>query len=301
MKVLIGIVAYGGLPFLKILLASIKETVTKPADILAISAKPGDDEMVGYLLFEEKNDIFHISHGRNMGFPASINDLYDAAFIVGDYDALIILGNDTVMLPGSLDAMIHCAETTDWDMVCGSEFNSKFLVSAYPEARQYFHGDNLVFNDFSARPWELHKHTGTGIEPHCRKDIRNFALFKRSCFEKAGFADVNYWPNGYYEDLDMFVRLERTGATACGLQDAPFFHFWSRTIHQGDARPNDVYFQRNEAYYHRKWGGGWLKETFPTPFNMGNSTLREGLHLPRTLKIESRDQEADIISYWSSL
>lgn len=293
-KTLIGIVSYGGLPFLELALRSIEETTNK-VDVVVIVAKPGDEQMWEALKGYPKG-FFRAArrHEQNMGFPASVNDLYDAAFTdrafpkyvsypadspngVPEplYDHLIIMGNDVVALPGSIDAMIHTAETTDFEMVCGSEFDSRFLVNTYPEARQFFHGDNLVFNDFTARPWELHTERRSGIEPHARKDIRNFTLFKRSAFEKVGYADVAYWPNGYFEDNSYCERCDHLGVSACGLLDAPFFHFWSRTIHQGENRQHGKWFGLNkERYDEWKANPVW--------------------------KIESRDGEAELIKKWGS-
>lgn len=282
-KTLIGIVSYGGLPFLELALRSIQET-TSQVDVCVIVAKPGDEEMHRFL---SERKIIHLVHTQNKGFPASVNDLYAFAFegsafwgekivwATQPYDNLIIMGNDVVALPGAIDAMIRTADTTDYEMVCGSEFNSRFLVDQYPEARPFFQGDNLIFTDFAARPWELHKERRIGIEPHARKDIRNFTLFKRSAFEKVGYADVSFWPNGYFEDNQHCERCDHLGVSACGLLDAPFFHFWSRTVHQGENREHGKWFGLNkERYDEWKANPVW--------------------------KIDSREGEAEMIKKWSS-
>lgn len=270
-KTLIGIVSYGGLPFLELALRSIQETTNK-ADVWVIVAKPDDREMFQFLY---ERGIERTPHSENRGFPASVNDLLDTAFVYGDYDNLIVMGNDVVALPGSIDAMIKTADETDFEMVCGSEFNSRFLVDNYPEARPFFRGDNLLFDDFTARPWELHKERRSGIEPHQRKDIRNFTLFKRSAFEKVGYADVSFWPNGYFEDNQYCERCDHFGVSACGLLDAPFFHFWSRTIHQGENRE------------HGKW------------FGLNGERFGEWRANP-VWKIDSREGESEMIKKWSS-
>lgn len=270
-KTLIGIVSYGGLPFLELALRSIQETTDK-ADVWVINAKPDDKEMFQFLY---ERSIEQTPHSANKGFPASVNDLLDTAFVYGEYDHLIIMGNDVVAMPGAIDAMIHTAETTDYEMVCGSEFNARFLVDNYPEARRHFSGDNLVFTDFSARPWELHTERRTGIEPHARKDIRNMTLFKRSAFEKVGYADVAFWPNGYFEDNQYCERCDHLGVSACGLLDAPFFHFWSRTVHQGENRE------------HGKW------------FGLNKERFDEWKANP-VWKIDTREHEAETIRRWST-
>lgn len=294
-KTLVGICAYGGLKFLEMGLAALREQ--KGFDILVIVAKPEDTEMYMWL---SNHHIPHLVHLENRGFAAAINDMYDAAFVHGDYDNLIIMGNDVVPMPGTIEAMIKCADETDYEMVCGSEFNARFLYDHYPEARKFFHGDNLIFTDWGARPWLLHKDAQTGIEPDTRKDIRNLTLFKRSSFEKVGYADVSFWPNGYYEDNDYGRRCDILNVKACGLKEAAFFHFTSRTIHQNASRDHGGYFNRNRIYYTHKWHGEPGHEKLDTPFGGGPYRLGE-IEVPCDMKISTRDHEAACIEYWTNL
>lgn len=308
-KTLVGICAYGGLRFLEMGLAALREQ--KGFDVLAIVAKPGDNDMVQALRRNPAGDAFyHTQHDTNCGFPAAVNDLYDAAFNAwssptfegkggGHYDNLIIMGNDVVPMPGAIEAMINCADTTDYEMVCGSEFNAKFLTDQYPEARKYFRGENLIFTDWGARPWLLHQDKQTGIQPDTRKDIRNLTLFKRSSFEKVGYDDVNFWPNGYFADNDYGRRCDLLGISACGLREGAFFHFTSRTIHQNAQRDHGGYFDRNRVLYEHKWGGSPGQEKYAVPFNGGPYQLG-GIEIPCEMKISSRDHETACIKYWST-
>lgn len=294
-KTLVGIVAYGGLPFLRITLDALREQ--SGFDVAVIVAKPGDSEMWDYLF---RRKIAAKPHDQNKGFPASINDLYQMAFEPGDYDNLIVCGNDVVPMPGAIEAMIHCADTTDYEMVCGSEFNARFLYDHYPEARKFFHGPNLVFQDWGARPWLLHRDGQTGVEPDTRKDIRNLTLFKRSSFEKVGYDDVNFWPNGYFADNDYGRRCDLLGVKACGLKEAAFFHFTSRTIHQNAQRDHGGYFERNRVFYTHKWGDGVGHEKYSTSFNGGPYFVGE-TSVPCKDRIHTRDHEAACVDYWSKL
>lgn len=308
-KTLVGIVSFGGLKFLEMGLAALREQ--KGFDVAVIVAKPGDGAMVSYL---RDRGIIMLRHDQNFGFPASVNSLYDLAFDVthyaefsqmhggklGTYDNLIIMGNDVVPMPGTIEAMIHCADTTDYEMVCGSEFNARFLVDNYQEARKFFHGDNLIFTDWGARPWLLHRDGQTGVEPDTRKDIRNLTLFKRSSFEKVGYDDVNFWPNGYFADNDYGRRCDLLGVRACGLKEAAFFHFTSRTIHQNAQRDHGGYFDRNRIYYTHKWHGEPGREELLTPFGGGPYRLGN-IDVPCEMKISTRDHEAACIDYWSKL
>lgn len=290
MKTLIGITSFGGLPFLELALRSLQETITVPdVDILVVVAKPGDTEMEEFC---KVRGFRTIVHHENQGFPASCNDIYDAAFVDGSYDNVIFQGNDVVAMPEAIDTMVHrAASEPDFDIFCASEFNSRFLFDNYPEARQYFHGENLVFTDFSARPWELHKDFRENtIQPDTLKDVRNLTLFKRRCFEVVGYADVNFWPNGYWEDNDYARRCHLLGMRAAGLPSACFFHFWSRTIHQNEGRDHGKFYTRNQDWYEVKWGTRtWGEEKFATPFETG------------PIDIPSRDGEEKIIERWRNL
>lgn len=298
-KTLVGICAYGGLRFLEMGLNALREQ--SGFDVLVIVAKPGDAEMVQRLhQLSGGMPLDWIEHETNKGFPAAVNDLYDFAFVDGDYDNLIVMGNDVVPMPGTIEAMIRCADSTDYEMVCGSEFNAKFLTDHYPEARKFFRGENLIFTDWGARPWLLHRDGQTGVEPDTRKDIRNLTLFKRSSFEKVGYDDVNFWPNGYYADNDYGRRCDLLGVRACGLKEAAFFHFTSRTIHQNASRDHSSYFNRNRVYYEHKWHGVPGHEKLSTPFGGGPYRLGE-IDVPCDMKIATRDHEAAAIEYWSKL
>lgn len=297
-RTLIGISSYGGIQFLELTLKEIFRTVkTDHVSMFIVVAKPNDHEMCAFL---QARGIPYKQDTENRGFASNINDMYDRAFTNGDADNLIICGNDVVPLDGAIDAMIKTADETEWEMVCGSEFNSRFLVDHYPEAKQFFQGENLVFTDFGARPWELHKDFRSGIEPHARKDIRNLTLFKRSAFEKVGYADVNYWSNGYYEDNDMCKRCDLLGVSACGEAGAPFFHFASRTIHQSISRDHGLLSQRNHAHFREKWGGDPGHEAYALPYH-GEPYRLGNLTLSPDLKISTRDQEDAIIEYWRNL
>ena len=218
MKTLIGIVTFGNLPFTQLTIRSIQETTRSPVDFFIIVGKPEDQATATWL--EEMHLDYNWHRDLNRGFPASINDIYDYAWPRGDgltnierdYDHVIIAGNDIVAYPNAVDALIDCAATTDWEWICSSQFDSRSLVERYPAARPFFIGPHLRFSDFAARPWELHQEFHPpGLQPDCIKDVRNLCLFKRSVFEKIGYADVNFYPGGYFEDNDYCVRGHRAG------------------------------------------------------------------------------------------
>jgi len=82
-------------------------------------------------------------------------------------------------------------------------------------------------------------------------------LITRTCIEKIGFFDENF-EGAYFEDNDYHTRVFRDGLKSCMVLAAGFNHFKSRTINEGmtpfEQGTQQVYFERNRAYFKRKWG-----------------------------------------------
>lgn len=299
MSTLIGIVTFGNLEFTKLAVQGIRETVTKPYDIFIVVGKWEDTETKEWV---KKEGIPHIVHELNMGFPASVNDIYDFAWKENDYDNLVIIGNDVIPYPYAIDSMIEVADTTDYEWVCAKQYDVKGLCKDYPQAKEFFKGDKYLFTDFNARPWELFEgyseeviaDEGTGLS-----DVHNLALFTKSVFDKIGYIDVNFYP-AYYEDNDYVRRAIRSGVKSCTVDNSYYFHFWSRTIHQGQGGSTNAYFNMNRNFYILKWGGDFMQETFEEPFNGGQWKLAPGLIMESEMNIQDRDLEKEIIRIWRS-
>lgn len=300
MSTLIGIVTFGNLPFTKLTVRSIRETVVKyPYDIFCVVGKPEDQETKEWL---EAEGIPHVVHDYNWGFPYSVNDIYDYAWKENDYANLVIIGNDVIPYPYAIDSLIHIAETTDYEWVCSKQYDVKGLVKDYPQTERYFRGTNLVFEDFESRPWEVFKGYSDQVVVDDRtglSDVHNLALFKRSIFDKVGYIDVNFYP-AYYEDNDYVRRAIRAGVKSCTADNSYYFHFWSRTIHQGSGGSNNRYFTLNRNFYIIKWGGDFGEEKYEVPFNGRKYTLAPGFELEPVLYLKDRSQEQDIARIWKS-
>lgn len=300
MSTLIGIVTFGNLPFTKLTVRSIRETVVKyPYDIFCVVGKPEDQETKEWL---EAEGIPHVVHDYNWGFPYSVNDIYDYAWKENDYANLVIIGNDVIPYPYAIDSLIHIAETTDYEWVCSKQYDVKGLVKDYPQTERYFRGTNLVFEDFESRPWEVFKGYSDQVVVDDRtglSDVHNLALFKRSIFDKVGYIDVNFYP-AYYEDNDYVRRAIRAGVKSCTADNSYYFHFWSRTIHQGSGGSNNRYFTLNRNFYIIKWGGDFGEEKYEVPFNGRKYMLAPGFELEPVLYLKDRSQEQDIARIWKS-
>lgn len=281
MKTLVGIVTFGNLIFTKEAIRSIKETTTNELDFFVVVGKPGDVETPKFL---ESMNIPFITHSINMGFPYSVNDLYDFAWVHNSYDNLIIAGNDIIAYPYAVDSLINLANSSDYECISALQYDVRKLVSDFPEAKKYFTSGNFVIRDFTYTPWTWFK--GYSEEPKIADqqlyDIQNLCLYKKSVFDKVGYTDVAFYP-AYFIDNDYANRMVRAGVKSCSLTNARFFHFWSRTIKQESGGSTTKYFDNNKKYYRQKWGGDVGKETKTPP-----------------LKIATRNGEEATVQHWRS-
>jgi GT2 family glycosyltransferase len=295
-RTLIGICTYGLLEFTKLTVQRIRDTVKMPVDFFIVVGKPEDQETVDWLNLE---NIPFTWHETNYGFPYALNDIYDFAWKLDDYDNLITVGNDVLPYPYAIDSMIEVADNTDHEWICAREYSVKNLVEEFPEAKKYFSGENLVFN-FGGTPWDLYPRLSSEIviDATPLSDVHNLALYKKSVFDKIGYIDVNFYP-AYYEDNDYARRAVNTKILSCTLRNVIYFHFWSRTIHQGSGGSDHGYFDNNRRFYKQKWSGDFASEGWKVPFD-GKEYYNLGGRLVKNqgLNIQNRDDEKDIVTYW---
>jgi len=298
---LIGIVTFGNLPFTKLAIESIEETVTKPYELFLVVGKPGDTATKNWLT--EKR-ISHIVHEKNMGFPSSVNDIYDYAWKRNNFDNLVLMGNDVVALPYAIDSLINASNTTDNIWISAEEVDVRTYCYWKPEMKKYFQGANYIFKDYNARPWKefpLDLSPDFEISPDISlKDCHNLSIFKREIFDILGYIDVNFYP-AYFEDNDFVRRALLEGTIqerSKFLQGTRYFHFWSRTIKQETGGSTHIFFKNNRAYYIKKWGGEPGAERYALPFNGVPHALGQDIVLDPVINITSREQEDAIVDYW---
>lgn len=279
-KVLVGVATFGNTDFTKLTIESIRETSSYDLDFFIVVGKPGDSETLNWLSTEP--DIKFKVHTENKGFPASVNDIYDYAWVENNYDYLIIAGNDIVAYPHAVDSLIHLADISDYEVISSNQVDIRTFLSLFPEHRKYFGGENLIFRNFNCKCWEDFKEYSPilSINHMALLDIQNLCIYKKSVFDKIGYTDVAFYP-AYFIDNDYARRIVLAGIKCCSLSNSRFLHFWSRTIKQGSGGSTNHYFENNRAYYISKWGGEFGQE-MKTP----------------ELKIDMRYNEDAIINYW---
>ena len=295
-KNLIGIGTFGNINFTKMAVHSVQETVNNDYTIYLVVGKVGDLETIE---FAESEGIPYKIHPSNLGFPRAVNDIYDAGWVDGDYDNVIIMGNDVVAYPYAIDSLIDTAEDSDYEWICSLQYDVRSLIKEFPKTKKFFSGASLIFDYFRGRPWEAF--TSYSKEREIAEigfsDVQNLCLYKRSVFEKIGYTDTNFYP-AYFIDNDLARRGVNANLSACTLINSRYFHFWSRTIHQETGGTTPLAFNKNQAFYKTKWGGDFGQEAWTIPFNGGTYSLTDGVDLVGSLNIDSREQELDIINYW---
>jgi len=298
-KTLVGMVTFGNVEFSKLTVQSIRDTAENDVDFFVVVGQTNDFETIAWL---NENHIAYTEHETNRGFPAGLNDIYDFAWINHKYDNLIICGNDIVAYPYAIDTLINKADTSDWEWISSSQFDVRALVEMYPQTKNMFSKEGKFrFTRFGeVEPWNLHDHwkdQNERLEPNVIKDVHNLCLYKQSVMDKIGYVDVNFYP-AYYSDNDYARRGVNAGIKTCALGNSQYFHFWSRTIHQGSGGSTGRYFDNNRRFYISKWGGDFAKEAWTIPFNGQPYNLTKNVTLESSLKITRRDTEEPITRFW---
>lgn len=146
---------------------------------------------------DHEPELTIVAHRENKGFAISCND---GAAVAGEADYLVFLNNDTVPLPGWLDALVD--EVID-DAEVGA-VGSKLL---YPDGTVQ-HAGVIIGQD----RWPRHLYAGFPGDHAAVDRSREVAaataaclLVRRESFEALGGFDTAY-VNGY-EDIDFCLRL----------------------------------------------------------------------------------------------
>lgn len=321
-KVFLGLVAYGNFPYTFMALETARQTTNREINYVIVVGKPGDEETVSYA-----NDFVSkyggpesqvIIHDKNYGLPWSFNDIYDVVWGGGEDNLLIVMGNDVIPYPKAINRLIKAAGQTDFDYISGMEMHTRTFQAKYPQYRTRFSesgglnrgGDNdwMARLFLKAAPWKKHyKDAGLNKEKNKPREIgfingyHNFAIVKKSYFEKVGYIDVGFYP-AYFEDTDYVRRGFLAGCSHAEHPDAYYFHFWSRTVI--DAQPSSVnerYFQLNGQYFQDKWGGPPRAYLHRIPFAGAYYNLFGQVQFPpHDLCIPQRFPEVEtaMVEYW---
>ena len=246
-EAIIAIPTINNLKYLKGCIKSIK--CSFPYELLVIDNGSSD----GTLEWLVENNIKHIHHDENLGCSYANNEAMDYAF--SKDKLLFVIHNDVILHMNCLDNLYRGLTETDFDLLYALEYLTGKVNPA-------------VLSDFKYKYIYDKEDIGVPEEPIEYGGVvktvgLNFTVraIKKSTLDKIGYFDVNYYP-AYFEDNDYGIRCKLGNVKVGIVTSARFYHFWSRSIHEGGVEElNEKYFNINKSYYASKWGGEVGKET----------------------------------------
>lgn len=185
------------------------------------------------------NRIHYFPYGENRGLALSVNDGLIQGYGDG-CDVMLTCNDDVLPAPGDIEKIARAA--------CANR--------------------------------DQYKVEGMGIEMRTgQRGPLDWALaaINPIALETIGYFDENFFP-AYYDDTDYALRARRAGLQSLVVPDTQLQHAGSGSLERVDQNTHDDQFERNQAYYIRKWGGEKGHELFEFPFNNRAFGLRIAEH-----------------------
>ncbi len=242
-EVLIAVPSFNLLEYVRKLIPTI---VTHAPYILLLIDNGSTDGTTKYFdSLQDKKFVTSLLIEKNIGVSPAWNQALYLGFEVQKVKSVIILNNDTLLLPGTLDRLIY-------DLTLpGVALASARDVSDRSASEADFFALNNNGNAFY-------------------KETPCFSCFgvNKLCYDEIGLFDEEFAP-AYFEDNDYHYRIKLAGLQATCNYSNFFFHYGSRSkkITPAFGAFLDEHYLKNEAYYLEKWGGKPGEETYTRPFN----------------------------------
>ena len=223
------------------------------SDAEVIVVDNGSTDETPELLSHFRGFVRVIRNEENRGFVDACNQ--GAAAARGRH--LVFLNNDTVVLPGWLEALV---ETAERDRAAGA-VGSMFL---YPDGRIQEAG-SIVWSNGEAF------HYGWGKSPEDRRfqfardvDYCSGAslLIRRELFERLGGFDRRYAP-AYYEDTDLCMGVRSLGYKVVYQPHSRLYHFEGGTAGTDTRTGFKRYQVINRDKFYDKWRAVLGREHLP--------------------------------------
>lgn len=189
-----------------------------------------------YIWIQRKGDRLPLAGVWNWGIGKAFEN---------NCDLVLVINDDILFAPYTLDVMVGSAIDGQYGFVSASnvrdELDRPRAILKYPQPPE---GTQTL--DYSA------------------------FMIDEDTYDKVGVFDENFDPI-YFEDNDYTYRMKLAGIKYAGLTQAAYFHYGSQTHHElvrtegGNERAR--LFQKNAAYFQKKWGGSPGNERYLTPFN----------------------------------
>ena len=184
-----------------------------------------------------------LRNDENLGFLRSCNRGAEA--MSGRY--LFLLNNDTVLLPGCIDALVGTFEEHDDVGAVGAKL-------LYPDGRLQEAGC-IVWRDGSAWNWGRGKDPAAPEYQYVREvDYCSAAalMVPAEIFAASGGFDDRYAP-AYYEDTDLCLSLRDQGLRVLYQPAAQVVHFEGASHGTDETAGEKAYQARNRERFRDKW------------------------------------------------
>jgi GT2 family glycosyltransferase len=190
-----------------------------------------------------RDDIRYLRNDRNLGFIDSCN--YGARAARGRH--LLLLNNDTLVMPGWLDRLVETVAQDPRVGVVGSQL-------IYPDGRLQEAGA-VIWSD--ANGWNV----GRGDDPTApRFNFRRAAdyvsgcalLIPRDLFLALGGFDARFRP-AYYEDTDLAFQVRAVGLEVVYQPLSRVLHRDGASHANGHAPSKDAHIAANRLRFLAKW------------------------------------------------
>ena len=215
-------------------------------------------------------DVKIIANSDNCGFSAANNQAIRIA--KGKY--VFLLNPDTIVYPNSLDTLTTFLDEHPDVGACGPKFldaNGQVhsSVGYVPTFRSLLYGRTFLrsLGIFRRRHKEL---TARNFDFEKSGDVDQLSgaalMVRRSVMEEIGLMDENFFM--YYEDVDLCLRIRKTGFRIVYLPDSIITHIGGKSSDQVSARRR-IMLYRSMFVYFRKHRGGFLTWLFGLIFKPG--------------------------------
>ena len=270
MKIIVSFTTFNNLKYTKLCLPSIK--CSYPYEILVID-NGSIDGTIGWL---KTQSVTLIANGENRGLPSAYNTMYDYAWKEDPENLLVVINNDNICLPNTIDELVKAANISNSNVISGDTITSPVYCSRYREDRRFLAGSDKITTNavdkevHGCRGWspgQYYNLTESTAEEFvstmCSKIILpkfeitpvgwyipGHRLYKKPYFDSIGYWDVNYYPL-YNLDIDYAIRAKLLNQSCVVVNSSFCFEFWSRALYESVVPVRDT---RRMTYFRDKWG-----------------------------------------------
>jgi len=251
MQLSIIVVNYNGKDILCNCVESIyKNSPTINFEIILVdnASSDGSVEMVK----KEFPEVRVLVNQENKGFSFANNRGIEMA--KGDY--MLLLNNDTLILPGQLDIMLNfMQEHQDVGAVGPKLLNpdGSFQLSFWPFPNLFTEFNRRIINLFAFANYRFFKDL---LEKFYIKEkevdwVSGACLMvRRKTIEDVGILDENFFM--YFEDVDWCYRIRRKGWKIYFLPTARIVHLLGKSMEK-EKQKNKQNYRQSRAYFYRKY------------------------------------------------